>query len=133
MMAGPLGICSYIDWPSRKQMTWIPRTMAIPENATLHFCGRKQGLKKQPKTVGQKVVPQKTSEGGEVRTVLSDPKNRHFYLQLQLKLLLLPQILLKTLTEMWEPARRWENSHTASLVSFFVTDAFMLGEHSCLQ
>lgn len=46
-MSEPLGTCKYIDRQTRQnQMTWIPSAMAIPENATLHICGGKQGLKK---------------------------------------------------------------------------------------
>lgn len=46
-MSEPLGTCKYIERQTRQnQVTWIPRTMAIPEKATLHICGRKEMLKK---------------------------------------------------------------------------------------
>lgn len=59
--------------------------MAISENATSHICVRKQGWKKQPEAVEQDVVPRNPPKGGEAikRSVVSDLKNRDFYLQLQ--------------------------------------------------
>lgn len=70
-MSEPLGTCKYIDRQTmQKQMTWIPRAMAIPENAALHACGRKQGLKKAAWDCRKEVVPQKPPEGKEVITEL---------------------------------------------------------------
>lgn len=119
-MSRPLGTCKYINKRRRQnQMTWISRAMAILENATLHICGRKQGLKKAAWDCRKRGCPSETTRwrGSYNGTVLSDPKNRHFYLQLQLKLLLFPEMLLKAPREMWKHARGWENSHAPSLLS----------------
>lgn len=46
-MSEPLETCKYMDRQTKQnQITRIPSAMAIPENATLHICGGKQGLKK---------------------------------------------------------------------------------------
>lgn len=50
-------------------MAWIPTAVTVPENAPLCICGRRQGLKKHRETVEQEVIPRKTREGEEVRTV----------------------------------------------------------------
>ena len=98
-------------------MTRVPRAVAIPENTTLHICGRKQRLKKAAWDCRTRGCLSETTRASRSynRTVLSDLKNRHFYLQQQLKLLLFPEMLLQTSREMWELPRRWENSHTVSV------------------
>lgn len=72
-MLEPLGTCKHINRQTRlKQKTWIPGVMAMPENATLHICGRKQGLRKVAEAVEQKVVPKKPPKGWEaIRQLLS--------------------------------------------------------------
>lgn len=119
-MSRPLETSKYINKQRRQnQMTWISRAMAIPENATLHIWGRKHGLKKAAWDCRKWGCPPETTRwrGSYNGTVLSDPKNRNFYLQLQLKMLFFPETLLKAPGEMWKLARGWENSHAASLLS----------------